>query len=256
MKYSHFAITDVGKRRTNNEDSVLVNVDLGLYLVADGMGGHAAGEVASKLALKTIESFFLENPNITEKEINKRHSFPKDMVLPEKKLALSIMNANDAIKEAVSKKQELMGMGTTVATMHTALGLLFLAHVGDSRIYRFRRNRIMRMTEDHNLFEQELKKNIYSRSELEKLPHRDGLVRALGHMDKAKVDISIATPRKNDLFLICSDGLTNMVEEEQLLDILMSYLDNLEECGHLLVRMANENGGKDNITLILLRADG
>ena len=214
MEFSHYELTDVGRKRQNNEDSILVNPDLGLYLLADGMGGHAAGEVASRIALDTIESFFSENRDISDAKMSKLMTFPSDLSLPAKKLLFSIMESNTAIINEVGKKPELEGMGTTVVALHPAENEILLGHVGDSRIYRVRRDRMRRMTEDHSLFERELKKNVFSRSEIDSMPQRDSLTRALGHMPKATIDLNYATPRENDIFILCSDGLTDMVSED------------------------------------------
>jgi protein phosphatase len=255
MELSHFEVTDVGRKRDNNEDSVLVNPEFGLYLVADGMGGHAAGEVASRLALESVESFFINNTDISDAKMSKLMSFPPDLSLPAKKLLYSIMESNNVILKEVEKKPELRGMGTTIVALHPAENEILLGHVGDSRVYRVRRGRMRRMTEDHSLFERELKKNVHTRSEIDSMPERDSLTRALGHMPKATVDLNYATPRANDIFILCSDGLTDMVSEEGILDIVAGYSDDIRTAGELLLHTALKNGGVDNISIILVKVE-
>jgi len=255
MKLSHYMLTDVGRKRKNNEDSILVNSDLGLYLLADGMGGHAAGEVASRLAIETIESFFKANTDISELAINRLMNFPPGLSLPAKKLLWSIMESNTVIIKEVEKNQDLRGMGTTIVALHPGEDDILLGHVGDSRIYRVRRNRLRRITEDHSLFERELKKNIHTRSEIDSMPQKDSLTRALGHMPKATVDLNYVTPRAGDIFILCSDGLTDMVNEDVILGIVSENTDDINAAGDLLLHTALQNGGVDNISIILVKVD-
>lgn len=255
MKTSHFSITDVGLKRKNNEDAVLVDERLGLFILCDGMGGHNAGETASKLATSGIQKFFEEYEHAPEEEINALQEFPRELPLAAKKLVYSIIRANTLVTETAAISAGYQGMGTTVVALLRAGRDFYAAHVGDSRIYLVRGGAITRVTEDHSVFYEELKRGMLSRESLEHLPFKNRLTRALGHMDKAKVDMKVLAPHSGDVFLLCSDGITDMMEDDEILEIVRLRSADLVACGNALVDGAKRHGGVDNISAILVRVD-
>ncbi len=255
MKTSHFSLTDVGLRRQNNEDSILVDGRLGLFLLADGMGGHNAGETASRLAVTSIQKFFEEYENASEEVIDQLQPFPNELPLPGKKLIYTIIRANTIVTESADLTPEYRGMGTTIVALLVSQNSIFAAHVGDSRIYLRRAEEFNQITEDHSVFFEELKKGFLTREQLDQLPFKNRLTRALGHMGKAKVDMKVIPPHKGDVFLLCSDGLTDMVDDGAIGEIIHQHHKDLEECAHVLVESAKAQGGADNISIVLLRVD-
>ncbi|MBI5638498.1 MAG: Stp1/IreP family PP2C-type Ser/Thr phosphatase [Nitrospinae bacterium] len=255
MKTSHCSLTDVGLRRQNNEDFLLVDERLGLFLLADGMGGHNAGETASRLALASVQKFFEEYENAPEEVVDQLQPFPKELPLPGKKLIYAIIRANTIVTESAELAPEYHGMGTTIVALHVTADSVLAAHVGDSRIYLRRKGEFNQITEDHSVFFEELKKGFLTREQLEQLPFKNRLTRALGHMEKTKVDMKVVPPHKGDIFLLCSDGLTDMVDDAAIGEIIGQHHEDLEECAHILVESAKAHGGVDNISVVLLRVD-
>ena len=229
------AQTDPGKRRKQNEDSFLVREKLGVYVVADGMGGHRGGEFASKCAVDTIAKAFE-----TKKFDAEAHA---DIPLEASELARSIQMANAAILAEASAKPELKGMGTTLcaARFTEDARRLFLGHVGDSRCYRVRGGVMTQMTKDHTMADYGVAG-----------PEGAHLSRALGVWPTVPIDIIMAAPELNDVYLICSDGLTKMLTNETIQTQLL-HEEDPKAAVERLVFFANAHGGKDNITVILLR---
>lgn len=254
MKISFYELSNIGRIRKNNEDCVLVNEELGIYLLADGMGGHSGGEVASKLALDEISDFFDKNRDITEKEINALSEFPENLTLPGRKLMYAVVCANEAILKKSRQNKSLAGMGTTVVAIHEAGENLHLSHVGDSRIYLLREGALKQMTRDHSLFNAEMDKGDMPKEKMRKTPFGKRLTKALGHLSGAGVDVKTALPRKGDIFLLCSDGLTDMLDDDNILAIINGS-GSLETAGDELVETANIAGGVDNISAVLLRIE-
>lgn len=237
LELSVFALaqTDPGKRRKQNEDSYLVRESLGLYVVADGMGGHRGGEFASKCAVDTIAEAFE-----TKKFDAEAHA---DLPPEASELARAIQMANSAILTEASQKPELKGMGTTLcaARFTDDHRRLFLGHVGDSRCYRIRNGVMTQMTKDHTMADYGIAG-----------PEGSHLSRALGVWPTVPIDVIMATPELNDLYLLCSDGLTKMLTNETIAAQLL-HEDDPKMAVQRLVFFANAHGGKDNITVILLR---
>ena len=253
MNTEHYTVSDVGLKRENNEDSLLVAEELGLYLLADGMGGHLGGKEASTLALTTIIQFFDENRDITEEDINELQEFPDSLSLPARKLFWGIIKANTDIIKKAKEDPDLHGMGTTVVAIHEALGELYLSHVGDSRIYMLRDSACRQMTEDHSVFNEEKKRGALTLEQLKEMPFGKRLVRALGHMNKSRVDLQVVHPQKGDIFLLCSDGLTDMVQDESIEQTLNEHKDDLQTAGDTLIQKALDGGGNDNVSIVLLK---
>ncbi len=245
-------LTDVGRQRRHNEDNVLVAPKVGLFLVADGMGGHSTGHVASALAASSMQTFFdstesgpLPSP-IPADEAN----LPRGAV----RLVQGVRKANRDVYEVSSTRKENRGMGSTIVAIHFDGSDLHIAHVGDSRCYRLRDGNIEQITRDHSLINDALAlKPDLTQEELARLP-KNVITRALGMKDAVKVDIQSVHVEPEDIFLLCSDGLTGMINNDQILEVF-SLTNDLDEACELLIAMANEAGGTDNISALLVRAE-
>ena len=226
--------TDLGQKRKVNEDRYLALDSHNLYVVADGMGGHAGGEIASQLAVDVIEKAFNDQ---------QFEGTPYDNV-PRRgsELALAIQMANRAIYERAKREPKLLGMGTTIVSARFTPGKerVYIGHVGDSRCYRFRAGQLTQITTDHTMGAIGMTG-----------PFADHLSRAVGISPAVKVDMVIAKPRHEDVFLLCSDGLSKMVKDDGIREILTAHPDP-NEAADALVQRANEKGGRDNITVILV----
>ena len=233
--------TDVGLVREKNEDSMLIDPTVGLYVVCDGMGGHVGGQVASQLAVATI-SEVIRSAN---------EPAPTDGGDADK-LVTSIKAANQAVFSKAKADPSLHNMGTTVVGIRQDADLLHLAHVGDSRIYRLRQGKFEQVTRDHSLI------NLYEDNpELAARfgpPNSNVIVRAVGLRDQVDVDHRVIAMEPGDMYLLCCDGLTDMVDDWMLKEMLSdAEQGSLDEACDALVRAALSNGGVDNTTVILLR---
>ncbi len=242
--------TNVGMKRNHNEDNFAILEEEGLYIVADGMGGHASGEVASKLAVDTIRDFF----RATSADPDKTWPYKMDRGkgYEENRLITAVKLANLRIYEEAQGNVGKRGMGTTVVAAFAVEGGVYLSHVGDSRIYRIRDNKIEQLTEDHSLLNDYIKMKRLSAEEIANFPHKNVIVRALGMKENVKVDTRFEVPRAGDIVLLCSDGLSGPVDDDDILAIVRSSTD-LKGAVRRLIARANENGGPDNITAVLLR---
>ncbi len=241
--------TNVGRKRNHNEDSFLIVHDQQLYIVADGMGGHAAGEVASKMAVETVSQFFKDTAE--DDEITWPFKMDRQKKYEENRLVTAIKYANLRIYEEALANAKKKGMGTTIVAVNFTKDGVYLAHVGDSRIYRFRQGELKQMTEDHSLLNDYIKMKVLSEEEIKNFPHKNVIVRALGMKDNVQVDISFHVPQDKDIFLLCSDGLSGEVPDEQMQDLLRKYGDDLQSAVSALIQRACDNGGKDNVTCVL-----
>ena len=231
------ASTDVGLRRHANEDRYAMAPDLGLYLVADGMGGHRAGQVASEMA--------------AEAAIRAVEALQGAGVSPAEKLRQAVACANREIYAAAQAKPELAGMGTTLVAVLANEERLALAHVGDSRAYLIRNGRIRLLTDDHSVVGELLRRQQISADAAREHPHRHVLTRALGVRQSAAPDLAEMTPQPGDVIVLCSDGLTTHLRDEEIGAIVCSQDDPQVAC-ELLVRGANRRGGIDNTTVLLV----
>ncbi len=254
MKINHYKISDTGLKRDHNEDSVLVNTGQGLYLLADGIGGHAGGEAASKLTLNTVLKTFMEKDDLGDEDIESLHESNKGLPSPGRKLVFSILQANRVVIAASNKYKKLKGMGATITAILNVPASLFIAHVGDSRIYLLHGGALKQITEDHSFLVQELKKGTITAEQAKKSPFRNRLTKAIGHMNTNRVDVQELNPEKGDLFLLCSDGLTDMLDDGEIQKILEENAA-LEPTGKKLVEAANNAGGIDNISIVLVRVE-
>ena len=239
-----FTKTDVGMVRSMNQDSFLISENqdngLNLYILADGMGGHKGGEIASKVAVKAVSKY------ITEKfdEISKDKQSILDL------LEESIEFANSAIYEESEEDEELQDMGTTLEVLLIYKRKIYIGHIGDSRIYRIRKNRMKKITTDHSYVEKLIQDGEITREESYHHPKKNLLMKALGTDETVEPDLLYTVLNKNDILIICSDGLTNMVREEKIFDIVKE--NNSDDVTDVLIDEANNAGGLDNITVIVI----
>jgi serine/threonine protein phosphatase PrpC len=242
--------TDVGRKRSHNEDNFAILAEHGLYVVADGMGGHASGEVASKLAIDTLEQFFAATGDDPDRTWP--YKLDRDKGYEENRLITGIKLSNLRIYETAQANAKQRGMGTTIVALFAVEGGLYVAHVGDSRVYRIRDRQIELLTEDHSLLNDYKKMKHLSEEEIANFPHKNVIVRALGMKETVKVDTRFEAPRTGDILLLCSDGLCGPVTDEQILETVLRHPD-LTSAAAALINQANENGGPDNVTCILAR---
>jgi protein phosphatase len=242
--------TNVGRKRNHNEDNFAIIADYGLFLVADGMGGHAAGEVASKMALDSIQEFFAATQSDPERTWP--YKMDRTKGYEENRLITGIKLANLRIYETAQRESKKRGMGTTFVGIFSANDGVYVAHVGDSRVYRFRAGVLEMLTEDHSLLNDYIKMKRLTEEEIANFPHKNVIVRALGMKDTVKVDTRFEVPQAGDTFLLCSDGLSGPVTDPDMQSILTQYPD-IKVAASKLIERANENGGPDNITCVLVR---
>ena len=246
-------LSDVGLQREHNEDSFLVLNEYDLYVVADGMGGHRAGDVASRIATETISEFFKSTAN---DDVTWPFHFDTNLSEEENRLLTGIRVANRQIFERSTRSREYQGMGTTVvgAMFSPKKQRMYIGHVGDSRCYRVREGQIHQLTRDHSLINDYLVAmpdlTEEQRSELPK----NVITRALGMQDQVVVDLQHDDPRPEDVYVLCSDGLSGMISDDDIRQIIASHADIRDACRRLIQR-ANERGGEDNITAVLIKIE-
>jgi protein phosphatase len=237
-------------KRAHNEDSFYLPESERLAIVADGMGGHASGEVASRMAVETIAGFF----KVTQEE--QRLTWPFKMDRGHRydvnRMVTAIKLANLKIHEQAQKDPRCHGMGTTVVSTLFLDDGLIVGHVGDSRLYRRREGSFEQITEDHSLLNDYIKMKRLTAEEIANFPHKNVIVRALGMKDTVKVDTRYEQPRANDVYLLCSDGLSGPVSDDEMLQITTTAPD-LKSAASRLIEQANKAGGPDNITVVLAR---
>lgn len=230
MHVTAFGATDTGRVRARNEDTFLVDLAAGLVVVADGMGGHAAGDVASQTAVARLADAFHASGD----------------------LPAAVGAANHALIERARQSAELTGMGTTITAVYLQSNLLHCAHVGDSRLYRLRAGRLTQLTRDHTVAEDMIEQGALTRAAAMGHPLSSMLTRAIGSRTEVEVDAFTESLEKGDLLLLCSDGLSGLVSDEDLTVLLGQELE-LELLAGQLIEAANLRGGTDNITVVLVR---
>ncbi len=252
MKYAFYGKTDVGMKRSHNEDAFFFDEEHGLAIVADGMGGHAAGEVAAGVAIEIISDFIKtmdKGGEITWPfEYNNEFSFEANLLIT------AINLANDKILKMVEENNKLKGMGTTVVCGLFKEDKVTIAHIGDSRAYFFRNGELSLITEDHSWVVDQLRKGILTEEQARAHPFKNVVTQALGSGDKLVVDIDEVVIEKGDIFLFCSDGLNSMLAFESLQKIFSDHSNDLKTLTEKLVEEANLAGGEDNITVITVKA--
>ncbi|MBE9541222.1 MAG: Stp1/IreP family PP2C-type Ser/Thr phosphatase [Proteobacteria bacterium] len=251
MELKAAGITDVGLKRESNEDYFSIDNALGLYIVADGMGGHLAGEVASKVAVEVINKNVNRwiSQNTPDDEL---FDYPDSALSKRGNYILSgIKLANRVIYELSKVYSEYKGMGTTIVVLSVTASLTIASNVGDSRLYLIRGNTIEPLSKEHNMVTEQLEMGLISEEEAEVSPLRHILTRNLGSSDTVDVDVFEIEPRNNDRFLLCTDGLTDLVSDKEILEIVQNGEDPEHLCRQLIVK-ANAMGGNDNVTASLI----
>lgn len=252
-RVSSAVASDAGLRREANEDAFCVRPDLGLYLVADGMGGHAAGEVASRLASDAVEAFIDDTKTA---DSNRTWPFPYDpaLSLDGNRLKAALRLANRRLAAAVDRDPALKGMATTAAVVLFGKNGATVAHVGDSRVYRSHAGVMEQVTDDHSWVSEQVRAGSLSEADARKHPWRNVVTRALSGGDDPEVEVAPLQAAAGDVVMICSDGLTGVVSSDACQAILASAPD-LETACQQLIAAANAGGGPDNITVALLKID-
>lgn len=246
MKITSCGITDVGQKRQNNEDNYLINDEVNLFIVADGMGGHVGGEYASQIAVTTIEEV-LKNVEDFEQEDQDTPS-PSDNLMGHK-LKYAIRLAGKRIFERTADEPELRGMGTTAVAMVFDQNRIYLAHVGDSRAYLIRGGYIHQITEDHSLVNEQIKAGLISPESAKHHKLKNIITRSVGYQEDVEIDTMVRPIHQGDCYVLCTDGLSNLIEEDEIKDIVESS-NSQEIAAQKLVELANSRGGDDNITVV------
>jgi PPM family protein phosphatase len=244
--------TNVGMKRAHNEDSFYLPESERLAIVADGMGGHASGEVASRMAVETISGFFKATQD--EQQMTWPFKLDRGHRYDVNRMITAIKLANLKIHEQAQKDPRCHGMGTTVVSTLFLDDAIVVGHVGDSRLYRRRDGSFEQITEDHSLLNDYIKMKHLSPEEIASFPHKNVIVRALGMKDTVQVDVHVDSPRLGDIYLLCSDGLSGMISDPQIAELLTEERD-LDVLCERLITMANKNGGLDNITVVAIRVE-
>ncbi|AUN98170.1 Stp1/IreP family PP2C-type Ser/Thr phosphatase [Bacteriovorax stolpii] len=238
--------TDIGRKRKSNQDAYFLSLENKLFVVADGMGGHNGGDIASQMAVKALPEYLIKNISME----------------PTPLLTGSIKESNRAIKNFGETHPELVGMGTTIVSFYFRGQNIYVGNVGDSRGYLVNNKKIFQLTRDHSLVQEKLNYGVYNREQAALDPQKNVLVRTVGFEDDVDVDVFIYKVVKNDIFLCCSDGLHGKVSDEDILYIINKHIPDpavatqatCEQVVKSLIAQANENGGQDNITAILVIA--
>ena len=247
-KIASVALTDTGKVREHNEDMIGSEADIGLFVLADGMGGYNAGEVASGIAVKTIinlvrDAFLREDLSVRDPE--------SGLTRPSIILRDAIHRANKIIYHTSKTQPQCEGMGTTVVACLFHDNKVSIAHVGDSRAYRLRDNRFEQMTLDHSLLQELVDRGFYSQQEAQRATNKNYVTRALGVEQNVEVEIHEQPAQKSDYYVLCSDGLSDMIEDEDIHLTISTFGDSLDTIAKQLVQLSNEHGGRDNISIIM-----
>tara|TARA_B100001094_G_C17991733_1_gene700557 strand:+ start:67 stop:873 length:807 start_codon:yes stop_codon:yes gene_type:complete len=242
-------LTDIGRVRSTNQDSLSMDKDRGLYIVADGMGGHAGGEIASKLAIEKITEYIDQNINAFEQRAQNNHPDPTLYGI----LAAAVNHASGRIYEHALEEPHLKGMGTTATAVKIIDNQVYCAHVGDSRLYLYRSGFLFQLTNDHSLVHEQLRAGFITEEEAESHHLKNVITRSVGYQEEEDVDTLSFPVEMNDLLILCSDGLYGKVSDIEISGICKSQ--GLASGPHL-VELANNRGGEDNITVIMLKISG
>lgn len=250
MALTHAGLTDVGRQREHNEDNYRIDARYGLFTVADGMGGHTHGEVASKIAVDVI-SEFIETSN--DPDLTWPFEYDDGVSLVENRIFTAIKLANNSIFDVIRERKELEGMGTTLVIMLVDDAKAYIGHVGDSRAYLIRNEEISQITSDHSWVNEQMKLGVLTQAEAAKHPYRNVVTRALGGRDIIKADVTCQPLEDGDVVLLCSDGLNSMIDDEKIRELVVGNAGDLDAACRALVDAANDEGGHDNITVVLVR---
>jgi protein phosphatase len=241
-------LTDTGKVREHNEDTIAFDADIGLLVLADGMGGYNAGEVASGIAVKTIVNLVREQVEREDMNVQDRES---GLSRPTIILRDAIHRANKIIYQTARTQPQCEGMGTTVVAALFFDNKITIAHVGDSRLYRQRNDKLEQVTMDHSLLQELVDRGFYSAEEAQRAANKNYVTRALGVEPNVEVEIQEVAVQKGDAYMLCSDGLSDMVEDEDIHLTINTFNDNLDTVAKQLIQLANDNGGRDNVSVVM-----
>ena len=247
-KLASIALTDTGRVREHNEDAIGHDPDIGLFVLADGMGGYNAGEVASGIAVKTITNLVREAFNVQDLSAIDRET---GLVRPSIILRDAILRANKIIYQTSKTQPQCAGMGTTVVAALFYDNRACVAHVGDSRLYRLRDERFEQLTLDHSLLQELVERGFYSHEEAARSTNKNYVTRALGVEPAVEVEVAEYPTQRGDYYVLCSDGLSDMVEDEDIHLTISTFHDNLDTIGKQLIQLSNEHGGRDNISVMV-----
>ena len=253
MEITYKGITDVGRKREANEDCFATIAEDRLFVVADGMGGHAAGEVASRLAVRAISDFIATTRR--DAEITWPYDYDTTLSPESNRLKTAIRMANQRILDTISHEKDLEGMGTTLVGAMLSDGKAYVGHVGDSRAYLIRSEQIEQLTSDHSWVNEQVKLGFLSKDDALRHPFRNVVTRALGSKDDVMVDVAEQDLKPDDILMLCSDGLNTMLDDEEIIRLILSKKGDVEAACQALVEAANAKGGEDNVTVVLVRVD-
>lgn len=240
-------VSDVGVVRDHNEDAFLVDRKLDLFIVADGMGGHAAGEVASNMAVRSVRAALLENDKVIERYESSRDNRTEVLELME----MAVQLACGEVHEAAQKDEGKRGMGTTLDAVLIVGGRAFVAHVGDARVYLYRQGLVHQVTEDHSVINELLKRGRLTRDQIERMQYKNAVTRAVGVYESVEVDLYDFEVLADDRLLLCSDGLTQYLVESELAELFDAIAE--DRLSAHMVELAKQRGGSDNITTVVVQ---
>ncbi|MFZ6750015.1 Stp1/IreP family PP2C-type Ser/Thr phosphatase [Undibacterium sp. Ren11W] len=240
--------SDTGLVRAQNEDAFEICEDLGLAVLADGMGGYNAGEVASRMCVELIAQFLQQKQQAVWMPI-----FSRPAVLAVRWLNDAITLANTRVYNASHENEAYLGMGTTAVVALSHQDKLLVAHVGDSRAYRFRNGELSQITRDHSVLQAQIDAGLISEKDARFSPIKNLITRAVGAQENIEIEIHVHQMEVGDVYLLCSDGLTDMLNHIEIHHIMHQYNSQLEKCCEVLINSANQFGGRDNISVVLVK---
>jgi protein phosphatase len=247
-----FGKTDVGRRRKLNEDNFLIDRDTHMYAVCDGMGGHNAGEIASKMAIETLHAFIAKSHG-EEKDITWPYGLEPQLSFEANRLKTAIKLANKRVFKAADNREDYTGMGTTLVAALVNDTTLTVGSAGDSRCYLVRDGKLTQLTRDDSWVSAAWAEGILSHDEIDRHPLRNVITKAVGAKESIEIETVEHKLEAGDLVLLCSDGLHAMITDDEILRLLQPVPASLEKAADTLIDAANEAGGKDNVSVVLLR---
>lgn len=250
-----FGKTDVGRRRKLNEDNILIDRDTKLFAVCDGMGGHNAGEVASKMAIETLHAFIAKSHG-EEKDITWPYGLEPNLSFEANRLKTAIKLANKRVFKAADNREDYTGMGTTLVAALVNDATLTVGNAGDSRCYLVRDGKLSQLTRDDSWVSAAWAEGILSTDEIDRHPLRNVITKAVGAKDNIELETGEHKLAAGDVVVLCSDGLHGMLTDEQIRGLLDPFPASLEKAAGVLIDAANEAGGKDNVSVVLLKYTG
>lgn len=248
-KFAHVEITDVGRVRDHNEDAIGAQPEFGLWVLADGMGGYNAGEVAAGIAVNTVIDLVSEACRREKRnEVEPESGYMRQTIA----LRDAISRANKIINQTAQSQPQCEGMGTTLVACLFYDNHASVAHVGDSRLYRLRGNKFEQITMDHSLLQELVDRGFYSQEEAQRSTNRNYVTRALGVEATVDVEVQEIEVQPGDYFLLCSDGLPDMVEDEDIHLTISTFENDVDTIAEQLVKLTNDNGGRDNVSVVVV----